>query len=73
MQDQWGGRGQTRRAEPTNGMGVGIDDHVHKAPIIAEKDILEIVQSSKIVIDTDVDDKKEMNNAALVLTSSIIV
>ncbi|GFX63077.1 hypothetical protein TNCV_3161691 [Trichonephila clavipes] len=21
--DQWGGRGQTRRAEPTNGMGVG--------------------------------------------------
>ncbi|GFT26328.1 hypothetical protein TNCV_263751 [Trichonephila clavipes] len=23
--DQWGGRGQTRRAEPTNGMGVGSE------------------------------------------------
>ncbi|GFW95577.1 hypothetical protein TNCV_1722751 [Trichonephila clavipes] len=33
-------------------------------PIMADKDILEFVQSSKTIIDADSDDKNEMNNAA---------
>ncbi|GFW77299.1 hypothetical protein TNCV_924151 [Trichonephila clavipes] len=37
---------------------------------MADKDILEFVQSSKNIIDADSDDENEMNNAAPVLTSS---
>ncbi|GFT87791.1 hypothetical protein TNCV_799071 [Trichonephila clavipes] len=37
---------------------------------MADKDILEFVQSSKNIIDTDSDDESEKNNAAPVPTSS---
>uniref|UniRef100_A0A8C4RRF5 Tigger transposable element-derived protein 4 n=1 Tax=Erpetoichthys calabaricus TaxID=27687 RepID=A0A8C4RRF5_ERPCA len=46
------------------------DDNVCTAPIMADKDILEFVQSSKNIIDADSDDENEMNNAAPVPTSS---
>ncbi|GFW36612.1 hypothetical protein TNCV_1956121 [Trichonephila clavipes] len=50
---------------------VAVDDNnVFTAPIIAYKDILEFVQSSKNIIDADSGDENEMNNAAPVLTSS---
>ncbi|GFX05545.1 hypothetical protein TNCV_3434491 [Trichonephila clavipes] len=48
------------------------DDNMCIAPIMADKDILEFVQSSKNIIDTDSDDENETNNAAPVLTSSEI-
>ncbi|GFU86267.1 hypothetical protein TNCV_369231 [Trichonephila clavipes] len=44
-------------------------DNVCAAPIMADKDISEFVQSSKN-IDADSDDEKEMNNAAPVPTPS---
>ncbi|GFT14469.1 hypothetical protein TNCV_4004381 [Trichonephila clavipes] len=46
------------------------DDNVCTAPIMADKGILEFVQSSKNIIDSDSDDENEMNKAALVPTSS---
>ncbi|GFU63537.1 hypothetical protein TNCV_1000881 [Trichonephila clavipes] len=39
-------------------------DNVYTAPMIADKDILEFVKSSKDIIQTDSEDKNEMNNAA---------
>ncbi|GFV18160.1 hypothetical protein TNCV_169631 [Trichonephila clavipes] len=44
-------------------------DNVYTALIMANKDILEFVQSSKNIIDADSDDENKMNNAALVPTS----
>ncbi|GFW92942.1 SCAN domain-containing protein 3 [Trichonephila clavipes] len=41
------------------------DDNVCTAPIMADKDILEFVQSSKSIIDTDSDDENEINNVQL--------
>ncbi|GFY28539.1 hypothetical protein TNCV_4149701 [Trichonephila clavipes] len=49
---------------------VAADDNVCTAPIIADKDILKSVQSSKNVIDADSDDENETNNAAPDPTSS---
>ncbi|GFX04348.1 hypothetical protein TNCV_3974961 [Trichonephila clavipes] len=46
------------------------DDNACSALIMAEKDILEFVQSSKYIIDADSDSKNEMNNATPVPTSS---
>ncbi|GFX93692.1 SCAN domain-containing protein 3 [Trichonephila clavipes] len=46
------------------------DDNVRTAPIMANKDLLEFVQSSKIIIHADSDDENEMNNATLVPSSS---
>ncbi|GFX48989.1 uncharacterized protein TNCV_2797801 [Trichonephila clavipes] len=40
------------------------DDNVCTAPIMADKDILEFLQSSKNIIDPDSDNENEMNNAA---------
>ncbi|GFW40193.1 hypothetical protein TNCV_5118761 [Trichonephila clavipes] len=40
------------------------DDNVCTAPIMTDKDILDIIQSSKNIIDADSDDENEMNNAA---------
>ncbi|GFU75463.1 hypothetical protein TNCV_2861791 [Trichonephila clavipes] len=37
---------------------------------MSDKDILELAQSSKNIIETDSDDENEMNNAAPVPTSS---
>ncbi|GFU04355.1 paired domain-containing protein [Trichonephila clavipes] len=42
------------------------DDNVCTAPINADKDILELVHSSKNIIDADSDDENKMNNAAFV-------
>ncbi|GFW13786.1 hypothetical protein TNCV_1670021 [Trichonephila clavipes] len=44
------------------------DDYVCTSTIMADKDILESVQSSKNVIDADYDDENETNNAAPDLT-----
>ncbi|GFV70047.1 hypothetical protein TNCV_2585601, partial [Trichonephila clavipes] len=41
------------------------DDNVWAAPIVADKDILEFVQSSKNIIDVDYGDEKEVNNQLL--------
>ncbi|GFV73409.1 SCAN domain-containing protein 3 [Trichonephila clavipes] len=50
---------------------VAVDNgNVCTTPMIADKDILELVQSSKNIIDTDSKDEKEMNNAAPVPPSS---
>ncbi|GFV36642.1 hypothetical protein TNCV_1033181 [Trichonephila clavipes] len=49
------------------------DDNVCTAPIIADKDTLEFVQSSKNIIDADFNNENEMNNAAPVPTSSKIL
>ncbi|GFW33815.1 hypothetical protein TNCV_3589001 [Trichonephila clavipes] len=49
---------------------VAVGDAVGTAPIMADKGILEFLQSSKNIIDADSDDEKEMNNAAPVPTSS---
>ncbi|GFS74898.1 uncharacterized protein TNCV_1395771 [Trichonephila clavipes] len=46
------------------------DSNVSTASIMADKDILELVQSSKNIIDVDSDDENKMNNAAHVPTSS---
>ncbi|GFU73265.1 hypothetical protein TNCV_167481 [Trichonephila clavipes] len=46
------------------------DDNACTSPIMAEKDILEFVQSSKNIIDADSDEENEMNNATPVHTSS---
>ncbi|GFV20045.1 hypothetical protein TNCV_1696631 [Trichonephila clavipes] len=47
------------------------DDNVCVQPqIMADKDILEFVESSKNIVGTDSDDKNEMNNAAPVPTSA---
>ncbi|GFS78692.1 hypothetical protein TNCV_3148681 [Trichonephila clavipes] len=46
------------------------DDNVCTAPIMADKGILESVQSSKNVIDSDFKDENEINNAAPVRMSS---
>ncbi|GFX96948.1 hypothetical protein TNCV_1996801 [Trichonephila clavipes] len=43
------------------------DDNVSTAPFMADKDILELIQSSKNIIDSD--NENEMNNAALAPTS----
>ncbi|GFW94744.1 hypothetical protein TNCV_4247841 [Trichonephila clavipes] len=48
------------------------DGKVCLAPVMADKDILELVQSSKNIYDADSVDKNEMNNVASVLTSSEI-
>ncbi|GFU17218.1 DDE-1 domain-containing protein [Trichonephila clavipes] len=45
------------------------DDNVCPAPIMADKDILEFVQSSKTIFDADFNDENQMNNAAPVPTS----
>ncbi|GFV73932.1 uncharacterized protein TNCV_2641961 [Trichonephila clavipes] len=47
-----------------------VNDNVCTATIMAGKDILQFVQSSKNFIDVDSDDESEMNNAAPVPTSS---
>ncbi|GFY26386.1 SCAN domain-containing protein 3 [Trichonephila clavipes] len=50
---------------------VGVDDdNVCTAPIMADKDILKFVQSSKNISDTDVDDENEMNFIVPVSASS---
>ncbi|GFW08588.1 HTH_38 domain-containing protein [Trichonephila clavipes] len=50
---------------------VAVDDNiVYSGPIMVEKSILELVQSSKNIIDADSDDKNEMNNTASFSTSS---
>ncbi|GFV23508.1 uncharacterized protein TNCV_4782191 [Trichonephila clavipes] len=46
------------------------DDNTRTASIMADKDILEFVQSSKNIIDADSDDENEIKNAAPVPTSS---
>ncbi|GFY36121.1 hypothetical protein TNCV_4844931 [Trichonephila clavipes] len=48
------------------------DDNVCTATIMADKDILEFVQSSKNIIDGDSEDKNEMNNTAPVSTTFYI-
>ncbi|GFV03889.1 SCAN domain-containing protein 3 [Trichonephila clavipes] len=45
------------------------DDNVCTAPIMADKDILEFVQSSKNIIEANSEDGNEMNNAVHVPTS----
>ncbi|GFV54946.1 hypothetical protein TNCV_3144851 [Trichonephila clavipes] len=45
-------------------------DNVCTAPIMADKNFLEFVQNSTDIIDVDLDDENEMNNAAPVPTSS---
>ncbi|GFT86167.1 hypothetical protein TNCV_3257581 [Trichonephila clavipes] len=49
-------------------------DHVNvcTAPIMAEKELVELAQSSKYTIVTDSDNENEMNNVAPVPTSSEI-
>ncbi|GFX14853.1 hypothetical protein TNCV_1485951 [Trichonephila clavipes] len=49
---------------------VVTDNNVYTAPIMAVKDILECVQSSKNIIDADSDDENVMSNASPVPTSS---
>ncbi|GFV14070.1 uncharacterized protein TNCV_525461 [Trichonephila clavipes] len=49
---------------------VVVDDDVCATPITADKDILELVQSSKNIIDADSDDENGMSNAAPVHMSS---
>ncbi|GFV21720.1 hypothetical protein TNCV_164511 [Trichonephila clavipes] len=44
--------------------GAVNDDNVSTEPIKADKDVLELFQSYKIVFDADSDDENEMNNAA---------
>ncbi|GFV18394.1 SCAN domain-containing protein 3 [Trichonephila clavipes] len=46
------------------------DDNVYTTPIMADKNILEFVQSSKNIIDVYFEDENEMNNAVLTPTSS---
>ncbi|GFX52480.1 hypothetical protein TNCV_4324961 [Trichonephila clavipes] len=46
------------------------DDNVCAAPLMADKDILEFLQSSKSILDADSDDEVEMNNAAPFSSSS---
>ncbi|GFS78542.1 hypothetical protein TNCV_3147811 [Trichonephila clavipes] len=46
------------------------DDNVYIATIMADKDILKFVQSSKNIIDRDSDDEIGVNNATPVPTSS---
>ncbi|GFV68163.1 SCAN domain-containing protein 3 [Trichonephila clavipes] len=46
------------------------DDNVCTTPIKAGKDILEIVQSSKNIIDVDFNDENKINNTVPVPTSS---
>ncbi|GFY34901.1 hypothetical protein TNCV_154741 [Trichonephila clavipes] len=45
------------------------DDKMCTAPVIADKDILEFVQSSKNIVHTHSDDESEMNNSTPVPTS----
>ncbi|GFV08426.1 hypothetical protein TNCV_328601 [Trichonephila clavipes] len=47
-----------------------VDDNVRAAPIMADNDSLELVESLKNTIDADSKDENEMNNAAPVPTSS---
>ncbi|GFU99564.1 hypothetical protein TNCV_4082851 [Trichonephila clavipes] len=50
---------------------VAVDDYaMYTTLIMADKDILEFVQSSKNIIHADSIDENEMNNAAPVPTSS---
>ncbi|GFV48351.1 hypothetical protein TNCV_2479161 [Trichonephila clavipes] len=46
------------------------DDNVCIAPVMADKDILEFVQTHKNIIDADSDNENEMNNVAAVPTTS---
>ncbi|GFU19138.1 SCAN domain-containing protein 3 [Trichonephila clavipes] len=46
------------------------DDNECTTLIMVEKDILEFVQCSKTTVDADSNDENEMNDAALVPTSS---
>ncbi|GFW72941.1 hypothetical protein TNCV_830641 [Trichonephila clavipes] len=39
------------------------DDNVSTTPIMADKEILEFIESSKNIIDANSDDENEMNNA----------
>ncbi|GFU55978.1 hypothetical protein TNCV_1557331 [Trichonephila clavipes] len=48
------------------------DVNVCTAPIMAHKDILEFVQSTKNIVDACFDNENEMNNAVTVPTSSNI-
>ncbi|GFU09673.1 hypothetical protein TNCV_5027181 [Trichonephila clavipes] len=50
-------------------VGIG-DDNVRTLSIMADKDSLEFVQSSKNIIDADYDDEHEMHNVGPVPTSS---
>ncbi|GFU59902.1 hypothetical protein TNCV_4726621 [Trichonephila clavipes] len=43
---------------------IGRNDNVCTALIMADKDILEFVHSSKNIIDADLDDQNDTNNAA---------
>ncbi|GFV48941.1 hypothetical protein TNCV_1093411 [Trichonephila clavipes] len=47
------------------------DDNVCTAPIMADKEILEFVQSSKNIINADFDDENEMNNAPVPISSEM--
>ncbi|GFW74607.1 DDE-1 domain-containing protein [Trichonephila clavipes] len=49
---------------------IAVEDNVCIAQIMADKNILEFVQSSKNITDADSDDENEMNNAAPVPTES---
>ncbi|GFT56487.1 hypothetical protein TNCV_2334461 [Trichonephila clavipes] len=50
---------------------VAVDGDTRRiTPIMADKDILEFVQSSKNIINADSEDENEMNNAVPIPTSS---
>ncbi|GFU63633.1 hypothetical protein TNCV_4588381 [Trichonephila clavipes] len=49
---------------------VAVDDNVCTAPIMADKDIFEFVQSSINIIEAGSRKEKEMNNTALVPSTS---
>ncbi|GFV03490.1 hypothetical protein TNCV_5060311 [Trichonephila clavipes] len=51
-------------------LGQVIDDNACIDLIMADKDILEFIQSSKNIVDVDSDDENEMNNSADVPMSS---
>ncbi|GFU96333.1 hypothetical protein TNCV_89101 [Trichonephila clavipes] len=65
--------GNEQNTENTSRIGLSYciinDDNVCTSPIMANKDILEFVQSSKNIIDADYD-KNETNNAAPVPITS---
>ncbi|GFV33226.1 hypothetical protein TNCV_4635151 [Trichonephila clavipes] len=46
------------------------DDNICTSPILADKDILEFVESSKNIIDADSNDENKINIAASISTSS---
>ncbi|GFW90381.1 hypothetical protein TNCV_3509291 [Trichonephila clavipes] len=54
-------------------LAVHEDIMYYTAPMMADKDICEFVQSSKNIIDADSDDENEINNADPLFTSSVIM